>query len=93
MLKNTFGDFYLVPEGGTNDLVIKRWEEILTNKDEDFDYICSAVGTWGTITGLIKSSKPHQTVLGFSALKGAFQSSEIRNTLQKIIIKYWMIIV
>ncbi len=28
-LKNKFGDFYLIPEGGTNDLAVKGCEEIL----------------------------------------------------------------
>jgi len=82
-LKNVFGDFYLVPEGGTNSLAIKGCEEILTKKDDEFDYICSAVGTGGTLAGLIKSSKPHQTVIGFSALKGTFQSSEIKKYTAK----------
>ncbi len=76
-LKNTFGDFHLVPEGGTNSLAVKGCEEILTDKDVAFDYICSAVGTGGTLAGLVTSSKLHQTVLGFSALKGTFQSSEV----------------
>ena len=82
-LKNVFGDFYLVPEGGTNNLAVKGCEEILTYNDEGFDYICSAVGTGGTLSGLIKSSKSHQTVFGFSALKGTFQSSEVKKYTQK----------
>jgi len=76
-LKSIFGDFYLVPEGGTNNFAVKGCEEILTDKDVEFDYICSAVGTGGTLAGLINSSKSHQTVLGFSALKGTFQTSEV----------------
>ncbi len=91
-LKNYFGDFYLVPEGGTNSLAVKGCEEILTESDNDFDFICSAVGTGGTLAGLIKSSHPHQTVVGFSALKGTFQSSEIeiytKKTNYKIIDDY-----
>ncbi len=82
-LKIIFGNFYLVPEGGTNSLAVKGCEEILTKKDEEFDYICSAVGTGGTLAGLIKSSKSHQTVLGFSALKGTFQFSEIEKYSNK----------
>ncbi len=82
-LKNIFGDFYLVPEGGTNSLAVKGCEEILTEKDKDFDYLCSAVGTGGTLAGLIKSSQSHQTVLGFSALKGTFQSLEIEKYTPK----------
>ncbi|WP_182835475.1 pyridoxal-phosphate dependent enzyme [Flagellimonas lutimaris] len=76
-LKEKFGDFYLLPEGGTNDLAVKGCTEILTDADAPFDYICSAVGTGGTLAGLINAAQPHQTVLGFPALKGDFLSEEI----------------
>lgn len=76
-LKQQFGDFYLIPEGGTNHLAIKGCEEILTEADADFDYICCSVGTGGTISGLINSAKPHQKILGFPALKGVFLQEEI----------------
>jgi len=76
-LKNEFGNFYMLPEGGTNELAIKGCEEILTEEDENFDCICVAVGTGGTIAGLINSAKKHQRVLGFPALKGDFLRNEI----------------
>ena len=82
-LKEKFENFYLVPEGGTNDLAIKGCKEILTSKDEVFDYICVAVGTGGTISGLIKSAKSHQKVLGFSALKGGFLQDEIETLVNE----------
>lgn len=78
-LKQKFGDFYLVPEGGTNALAVKGCEEILTEEDAQFDYVCCAVGTGGTISGIINSILPHQKVLGFPALKGDFLKEEIRN--------------
>lgn len=68
---------YIIPEGGTNALAVKGCEEILMDKDGDFDYICCAVGTGGTIAGLINSSAIHQQVLGFPALKGEFLKEEI----------------
>ena len=78
-LKQKFGSFYHLPEGGTNDLAIKGCEEILTSNDSQFDYICCAVGTGGTISGIINSSQLYQKVLGFPALKGDFLKDEIRN--------------
>ena len=72
-----FGDFYLVPEGGTNKLAIKGCEEILSEKDKEFDIICVAAGTGGTASGLINASGQHQEVLAFSALKGNFLKDEI----------------
>ncbi|MHC0442967.1 1-aminocyclopropane-1-carboxylate deaminase/D-cysteine desulfhydrase [Flavobacterium sp. 3-210] len=77
-LKDKFEDFYLVPEGGTNELAVKGCEEILTNEDLVFDCVCCAIGTGGTISGLINSALPNQKILGFPALKGDFLKDEIR---------------
>jgi 1-aminocyclopropane-1-carboxylate deaminase len=76
-LKGQFGDFFLLPEGGTNNLAVKGCEEILEEIDADFDFICCAVGTGGTISGIINSSKVSQQVLGFPALKGDFLNEDI----------------
>lgn len=76
-LRGQFGSFYLIPEGGTNTLAVKGCEEILTPADADFDYICCAAGTGGTVAGIINSSNERQTVLAFPALKGDFLSDEI----------------
>ena len=78
ILKEEFGNFYMVPEGGTNLLAIKGCEEILTKDDSIFDYVCVPVGTGGTISGLINSVRAHQKVVGFSALKGNFLKEEIK---------------
>lgn len=88
-LKEEFGAFYLIPEGGTNNLAIKGCEEILTETDKNFDYVCCAVGTGGTISGLIKSSNSNQNILGFSVLKGDF----LRQDISKFVInKNWELI-
>ena len=76
-LKAELGDFYLIPEGGTNHLAIKGCEEILNKEDSGFDYICVSVGTGGTISGLINCLKPSQQVFGFPALKGDFLQQDI----------------
>ena len=77
-LEQKFSDFYLIPEGGTNELAVIGCQEILTEVDEDFDFICCAVGTGGTISGIINSSKDCQKVLGFPVLKGDFLQEDIR---------------
>ncbi|MDP5062405.1 MAG: pyridoxal-phosphate dependent enzyme [Maribacter sp.] len=87
-LRNEFGEFYLVPEGGTNSLAIKGCEEIITKTDEEFDVICSSAGTGGTVSGLINASFPHQKVLGFSALKGDFLKDEIEKMVNN---KRWQL--
>ena len=82
-LEKKFGSFYLIPEGGTNTLAIKGCEEILTQEDGIFDYVACAIGTGGTISGIINSALPHQKILGFSVLKGDFLQEEIRNFVHK----------
>ena len=82
-LHERFGTFYLLPEGGTNALAVKGCEEILTDADAHFDIIATAVGTGGTLAGLINSSTPQQQILGFSALKGDFLKKDIRKFANK----------
>ncbi len=82
-LRNDFGEFYLLPEGGTNELAIKGCEEILSLSDSDFTHICSSVGTGGTITGIINSSAINQNIIGFSSLKGDFIQNDIAKFANK----------
>ena len=82
-LQQRYGEFYLLPEGGTNDLAVQGCEEILVESDADFDFICCAVGTGGTISGIVNSSKVGQQVLGFPALKGDFLTEDIRKFVNK----------
>jgi len=76
-LKFKFGDFYLLPEGGTNSLAVKGCEEILSKEDKTYDYVCCCIGTGGTISGIVNSTKTKQKVLGFPALKGDFLQEDI----------------
>ncbi len=76
-LKEKFGDFYPVPQGGTNALAVKGTQEIISEQDKDFHYICSAIGTGGTIAGIINAAYQGQEVIGFPALKGDFLARDI----------------
>jgi len=76
-LLEVYKNFYIIPEGGTNALAIKGCQEILTETDQRFDLICCAVGTGGTMAGLINSSVPSQKIIGFPALKGSFLNEDI----------------
>jgi 1-aminocyclopropane-1-carboxylate deaminase len=82
-LRQKFGSFYLIPEGGTNALAVKGCKEILTVNDTEFDYICCCVGTGGTISGIINSSLENQKVIGFPSLKGNFLKEEIQKWVTK----------
>ena len=76
-IQKKYPKFYIIPEGGTNALAIDGCREILNEADREFDIICCAVGTGGTISGLINSSLPHQKIIGFPALKGTFLREDI----------------
>jgi len=69
-LKTHFGECYVIPEGGTNELAIRGCEEFAsTLVNTPFDYLCLPVGTGGTMAGVIKGL-PTKTIIGFSVLKG-----------------------
>lgn len=88
-LQQDYAGFYLLPEGGTNDLAILGCQEILTTDDlHNFKTICCAVGTGGTLAGLIEASQPQQHILGFSALKGDFLSQNLHQMSSK---SHWQI--
>ena len=73
---------YIIPEGGTNTLAVKGCAEVIDEIDIPFDYICTAVGTGGTISGLIVGCDNKHQVLGFSALKGGeFLNKDISELL------------
>ncbi|KAF0162252.1 MAG: dcyD [Ignavibacteria bacterium] len=66
-----FGRVYIVPEGGTNQLAIKGAAEIPSLIETEFDYITSACGTAGTISGVICGLNGAKQALGFAVLRGA----------------------
>jgi len=72
-------DVYVIPEGGSNSLGIKGCEEILLPSDKAYDHICCAVGTGGTLAGIINSSDPGQHIIGFPVLQSAGTAKDIRN--------------
>ncbi len=82
-LKEEFGDFYLIPEGGTNELAIAGTKEIMGKETTEFSHICVSIGTGGTFAGLAATIENHQNLLGFSSLKGDFIYRQISELLAK----------
>jgi 1-aminocyclopropane-1-carboxylate deaminase len=85
-LHNQFGDFYLIPEGGTNELAVKGCAEFAEqlNHEVDFDYLCLPMGTGGTIAGMMEGLDESKKIIGFPSLKGAtFLEDEIRKYTSK----------
>ena len=65
-----YGNFFLLPEGGSNVLAVKGCAEIISEIEIPYDYICCPVGTGGTMAGLIAGCNNQHHVVGFSVLKG-----------------------
>jgi 1-aminocyclopropane-1-carboxylate deaminase/D-cysteine desulfhydrase-like pyridoxal-dependent ACC family enzyme len=70
-LRSEFGRFYLLPEGGTNELAVRGCAEITAEISVPFDLICCPCGTGGTLAGLASGLRPGQRALGFAVLRGA----------------------
>ncbi len=84
-VSDNFSDknYYLIPEGGSNELGIKGCQEITKDIPIDFDIVCCPCGTGSTITGIILSLKEHQKAIGFQILKGEkYIQTEVENWLK-----------
>lgn len=76
-LHEEFGDFYLLPEGGSNEAAVRGCAELPAELGDGFDVICCAVGTGGTLAGIAAGLAPGQRAVGFAALKGGFLGAEV----------------
>ncbi|MER6814374.1 pyridoxal-phosphate dependent enzyme [Spirillospora sp. NPDC000708] len=75
-LRERWGDFYLLPEGGSNALAVRGCAE-LGAESAGFDVVCCPCGTGGTLAGLAAGLPPGARALGFSVLKGGFMEAEV----------------
>lgn len=69
-LRVQIGDFYHIPEGGTNILALEGVKEIIDEIEQDFDVLTVSCGTGGTLAGLVAGLQGKKRVIGFSSLKG-----------------------
>ncbi len=73
-LKKKYGDFHLLPEGGSNQLAVNGCKQIIADLNQSgsgFDLVVMPVGTGGTLAGVIAGLDGEGDVLGISVLKGA----------------------
>jgi len=83
-LQKQYPDYWIVPEGGTNDLAIKGVSEMAIPNLDTFTEVTVPIGTGGTLAGLILAAKNRSYIAGYSALKIDFQPT-IENLLGKSI--------
>lgn len=72
-LHQQFGSFYLIPEGGTNELAVRGVAEFGSSlfAHQSFTHVCCAVGTGGTFAGLVLGKPPEVEAVGIPVLRGA----------------------
>lgn len=78
------GNFYLLPEGGSNSLAVQGSAEIIDEIDIDFDVISCPSGTGGTLAGIVSglSRRGSGAALGVAVLKGAtFLKADVERLL------------
>ncbi|PZU01985.1 MAG: 1-aminocyclopropane-1-carboxylate deaminase, partial [Chryseobacterium sp.] len=76
-LQQEFPEALIVPEGGTNEDAVNGVKMMLNDETKDFDYLCTAVGTGGTIAGILKFCEDNQKVIGFKAVKDSSLENKI----------------
>ncbi|CAN5513119.1 pyridoxal-phosphate dependent enzyme [soil metagenome] len=95
-LKKQFGEFYLIPEGGSNKLAVEGCSEFAKKHLSviECDYVCLPVGTGGTLAGIVAGLEGKKQVIAYSSLKGgAFLEENVRNLLpmEAVHLKNWEI--
>lgn len=76
-LQQEFPDALIIPEGGTNEDAVAGVKMMLNDDTKDFDYLCTAVGTGGTIAGISKFCEENQKVIGFKVVDDSSLESRI----------------
>ncbi|WP_175648395.1 MULTISPECIES: 1-aminocyclopropane-1-carboxylate deaminase/D-cysteine desulfhydrase [Protofrankia] len=86
-LRARFGDFFLLPEGGSNPAGVRGCAEILAEildeVESPFDIAACGCGSGGTLAGIAASLRPGQRAIGFSALKGGRFLQDVVGDLQR----------
>jgi len=80
-LQEEFPSALILPEGGTNPKAVLGIKNMLNDQTKEFDYLCAAVGTGGTLAGLSRFSQSEQKILGFAVVKdNSLENSILKNT-------------
>lgn len=66
---NQYPNSLIIPEGGSNESAVEGIQYMLGKDTKDFDYLCTAVGTGGTIAGISRFAEDHQKVLGIKVVR------------------------
>jgi 1-aminocyclopropane-1-carboxylate deaminase len=94
-LQAQYKDYFIVPEGGTNEFALSGVEELIheLNQQIDYDTLMLPVGSGGTLSGLIKADNNHHRILGVAVLKQAeYLVNEVNNLLANKSYSNWQLL-
>lgn len=94
-LNERWPEFFVLPEGGTNDAAIKGCAEFADTKlsSIESDFVCVPIGTGGTMAGMVTGLKDSRNVLGFPALKDhATNYAELRQLISATGYQRWSLL-
>jgi 1-aminocyclopropane-1-carboxylate deaminase len=81
-LQQRYSQALIIPEGGSNILAIQGVGEIISELEEEYDFIVAPVASGGTLAGLIQATQHKPTkVKGIAALKGQGYLEQLVNNL------------
>jgi 1-aminocyclopropane-1-carboxylate deaminase len=86
-LHEKFGDFYMIPEGGTNALAVKGCAGFAAQElsEIDFSHLLLPVGTGGTLAGVVCGLRGTKEVIGVPVLK---KGDFLRTSIEKLISEF-----
>lgn len=82
-LQQEFPDALIIPEGGTNHNAVQGIKMMLNEQTKDFDYLCTAVGTGGTIAGIAEFCENRQKIIGFKVVQDSSLDEKISELTPK----------
>lgn len=82
-LQHEFPEALIIPEGGTNKNAVQGVKMMLNDDTKDFDYLCTAVGTGGTLAGISEFCEDNQKVIGFKVVEDSSLESKISELTSK----------
>jgi 1-aminocyclopropane-1-carboxylate deaminase len=89
-LREQWGDVAILPEGGSNAAAVRGCAELPGEIGGDYDVICCAVGTGGTLAGIAAGLPEGRRAIGFAVLKGAgFLDDEVARLQREAYGRVW----
>lgn len=76
-LREKYGDFFAIPEGGSNPAAVRGCAELPGEIDVPYDVVAVACGTGGTLAGIAAGLPPGKSAIGFAVLKGDFLTRDV----------------